>query len=722
MPGRYDITEKVGQLEVVNVSRFILKGSQINLTMIHCQKNATFGFTFANIDDIVVSDIQISHCCAQLTANFTIDATQVDNYTMHETVKSEIDASNRQWLNAYQGSCNAQNRFPCCTTIATIDNGKISIYQTTVLHSRGVGILILRYASLNISDSILAYSSINCIIYISNNLENTMTTVSNNRMLIGREHSFNLASGLNIISVSISLISIRFDSINVNNNTFTSNSASKGNFYLLVYRGMECHNLASVKITIANNAIKTTVATSGITIEYIILDSLPLPLLLKQRYYDWLWPQCIQPHTSEKEIPVTYIIQNNYLEGSCVVVKDLLKRGNKYLNIILTGVTINKSQCPVALKLEHIDSFYSKPVEGSMYNGHVKKITNVEHCQIYIQDLAISLSRNNIMLFTAQDEAHPVLFLGNISFTENQGSIIVVSAKLTLQGDVQISNNHVHDHESVFLIRDTSEISFQGDITFINNRGREGGALSIYSSDIKFQGDIIFINNTGRQGGALSAYSSDIKFQGDVTFMNNSGWQGGALSVYSSNTEFQGRIRFIGNIAETAGGGISLREGSTIFLETITDLSFCTNTAFEYGGGVFVEETMLWESNMTLKCFIQTFKVNSTIVFENNKAELAGMALFGGWIDVCNPENHAVRPIYTFKNHGQHYMDEYSDISSNAARVCICKHSRPMCNITSVSIETIPGKTFTVEAVAVGQRFGVVSAVVKAEFQNRHRI
>ena len=140
MPGRYDITEKVGQLEIVNVSHFILKGSQINLIMIYCQKNATFGFTFANIHDIVVSDIQISHCCAQLTANFTINATQVDNYTMYEIVISEIDASNRQWLNAYQGSCNAQNCFkiPCCTTIATIDNGKISLHQTTVLHSKGL--------------------------------------------------------------------------------------------------------------------------------------------------------------------------------------------------------------------------------------------------------------------------------------------------------------------------------------------------------------------------------------------------------------------------------------------------------------------------------------------------------------------------------------------------------------------------------------------------------
>ena len=656
MPGRYVITEEVGQLEIVNVSHFILKGSQINLTMIYCQKNATFGFTFANTDDIVISDIQISHCCAQLTANITIDATRVDDYTRY--AKSEINTSIGQWLDAYQGPCNAQNRFPCCTTIATINSGKISIHQTTVLHSKGVGILILRYASLNISGSILAYSRINCIIYISNNLGNTMTTLSKNQILFGREHSFNLASGLNIILVSISLVRNinRFDRINMKNNTFTSNIASKGNFYLLVYRGVECRNLASVEITIAKNTIVSTIATSGITMEHIILDNIPLSLRINRRYTPW--PQCIQPRTTiERDARFTYIIKNSYLEGSCVVVKNLLNTAKWYryrhLNITLTGVRIHKSLCPVALKLD---------IDSSVYNTYKYSVHN----------LVISLSRKDIILFTAKDEkAISVRLLGNTSFTENQGSIIVVSAKITLQGNVHISDNHAHDHESVFLIRDTSTVSFQGDIAFINNRGR----------------------------------------------------QGGAISAYGSNLEFQGKIRFIGNFAETVGGGISLREGSTISLQgTTTNLSFYTNTAMEYGGGIFVEETLLWESKMTLKCFVQTSKknVNNTIVFDNNKAELAGMGLFGGWIDNCNPKRYAVRPIiYTFKNHGQYYMDEYSDISSNAARVCICENSGPTCNITSVNIETIPGRSFEIEAVAVGQRFGVVPAIVKAEFQNR---
>ena len=114
-----------------------------------------------------------------------------------------------------------------------------------------------------------------------------------------------------------------------------------------------------------------------------------------------------------------------------------------------------------------------------------------------------------------------------------------------------------------------------------------------------------------------------------------------------------------------------------------TTLSFCANTAKEYGGGLFVEETLLWESKMTLKCFALTSNNNSIITFDNNIAGVAGMALFGGWIDICNPGLgiYAARPTQFFKfgkNRSKNYWNTYSDISSKAARVCICKNSSPV--------------------------------------------
>ena len=202
-----------------------------------------------------------------------------------------------------------------------------------------------------------------------------------------------------------------------------------------------------------------------------------------------------------------------------------------------------------------------------------------------------------------------------------------------------------------------------------------------------------------------------VSFQSSV---NNRERQGGGIPAYNSNIKFHGIIKFTPNIAKTVGGGISLREGSTIFMETITDLSFCKNIAKEYRGGIFVEETLLWERKMVLKCFIQTSNINNTIAFDNNKAGLARMEIFGRWIDLCNPGPHRVRPIHFLKfgrNYKTNFMYTYSDISSNASRVYICKNSIPLINITTFTV--------TIEVVAVGQRFGVVPAIMNAKFQTQ---
>jgi predicted outer membrane repeat protein len=603
-----------------------------------------------------------------LTVNITIDATRVDEYVI-----SELDAHIRQWLAAYQGSCSAQNRFPCCATITSINNRKVTIQQTKVLNSKEVGILILRYTSLSISNSLLAYNRINCIIYVSNNSANTTTVLINNQILFGKEHSFNLASGVNIVLVSISFLRNRFDSISMRNTTLTNNIAPKGNVYLLVYRGTECKNLASVRIAITNNVVTSTRATSGITMEYIILESIPLRCKLGSYK---IWPQCIQSGTtSPKDTPVIYHILNSYFEGSCIIVKNLLNQVlliHKYVGITLNKIRINKSLCPVALRLENISSSYdTNRIPFIIHKGNITIPPNDGHSQVHIQDLAISSSRNNIMLLTALDKrVRPIRFQGNTTFTDNQGSIVAVMATIYIQGNVLISRNHARNKESIFLIRDASSVSFSGDIAFINN--------------------------TGRQGGAISAHSSKLTFEG--------------------------RLTFIGNIAQTVGGGISLREGSMISLTKTTSLSFCANIAKEYGGGLFVEEILLWEKEMILKCFAQTYSINNIIIFNNNRAGVAGMALFGGWIDVCNPGTN-VRPNQLFK-FGKYpninYANTFSDISSNAARVCICKNFIPNINITNFEIATTPGRTFVVEVVAVGQRFGVVPAIVKAEFQNQN--
>ena len=94
--------------------------------------------------------------------------------------------------------------------------------------------------------------------------------------------------------------------------------------------------------------------------------------------------------------------------------------------------------------------------------------------------------------------------------------------------------------------------------------------------------------------------------------------------------------------------------------------------------------------------------------FENNKAGKAGSALFGGWINICNT-NNGEKP---------HHFLEFkakNSVASNPTRVCICRNSTIIEYETETHIQVFPGQTFEIDVVAVGQRFGVVPATVRAE-------
>ena len=116
-------------------------------------------------------------------------------------------------------------------------------------------------------------------------------------------------------------------------------------------------------------------------------------------------------------------------------------------------------------------------------------------------------------------------------------------------------------------------------------------------------------------------------------FINNTGRQGGAISAYSSNLYLGGNMSFIGNLADN-GGAISLKEGAVINLEADVHIIFQANMADTYGGAIYVEDTA-WR----MKCFIRSRKFNGYVEFENNTAGVAGADLFGGWIDLCGPRN-----------------------------------------------------------------------------------
>ena len=157
------------------------------------------------------------------------------------------------------------------------------------------------------------------------------------------------------------------------------------------------------------------------------------------------------------------------------------------------------------------------------------------------------------------------------------------------------------------------------DVLIQENKGRIMGAIVLWKSKVTFLGHTVFARNYGYDcPGVLYARSSTLIFQGNVEFENNTGYDGGALGLY---------------------------EGSQIVIGRHTHLKFIGNHAKHFGGAIYVENTnyLALSDLHNILCFYQLLdplstSMNPRVVLENNTANYAGSALYGGWIDICQME------------------------------------------------------------------------------------
>ena len=635
LTGMYNITEKVGQLILVNIENFILRGSSPNVT-ITCQPGATFGITIVQSQKIEISSIQISHCSAKLQ--------------LQESSSTILKAFNEQatrYLEYNLNSCDTNgNNYPACyTSLASFRNQKVIIYKTAILHSKGVGVFNLDSGSLDISESLFAYNQINCINFV---LDTTSTTfnMSQSQINFGQTNS-RFASGLNLF------VNVRGEthSIQLTNISLANNRGVHGNFYMAVSTtaGEFDYKIIDMNITIINiTSVQTMIAAPGILVKYMIdlkdghsnMCYLPgrSPAERCTGTYSFLYdPDCNLKtlwnagRSTSKEVHI--ILLKGYFTGSCVTIMDseteiLAKLA--WFKFEMNNITINESMCPTALSIVN---------------------SNIASCML--SDVTIINSYNNILL--ASNTRGTMTLTGNTSFLTNQGSVLLSHGKIEFSDYVLISGNIAHEYESILQVSDSSKALFKGEVRFLNNTGR----------------------------------------------------QGGAILAYGSNLNFEGNINFIGNMADN-GGAITLKEGAMIRLNDDTYVTFIANSAKKFGGAIYIEDTGLLVRRKE-KCFIHVSDDDyCNVQFENNSAGIAGAALFGGWIDFCKMESGVeLDNILEFK-------DENS-VSSNPTRVCMCTNSTLNKNETEAHIEVIPGQIFEIEVVAVGQRFGVVPASVRVE-------
>ena len=302
------------------------------------------------------------------------------------------------------------------------------------------------------------------------------------------------------------------------------------------------------------------------------------------------------------------------------------------------------------------------------------------------------------------------IFYGNTTFLQNKGT----------------DGGAVYAKDAV--------INFQGSVMFLENKGGYGGALMLYQNVSVVIGqfaEVSFVRNHAKtSGGAVYARDSQIVITGqNLSFVENEGYDGGAVTLFSGSTLYLGEnssITFVSNHAYRYGGAVHYVDDYTEDFEPAAELSKCFY-------GIFIRKSSPTPTDLN---YILEYTLHSIeIEFYNNTAGFAGSVIFGGWVDLCKLYiNHKMTIFHEYRIifhltlifdslfHFHQSTQQVSLISSYPTRVCLCTNmSIPDCSITEYTITAYPGETLTIPAVAVGQRFGTVPSTVHSIFVTRDK-
>ena len=278
--------------------------------------------------------------------------------------------------------------------------------------------------------------------------------------------------------------------------------------------------------------------------------------------------------------------------------------------------------------------------------------------------------------------------------------------------------------------------------TFIHNRGTVGAAARVQIIDDAnraeqnyeiiwrntsfIENHVVFNDSNGMELIEISSYMYTLssffvigvdKIVVDGCWFIDNNITG--MIIVRSNVKIQGEMVLSGNRGQQ-GGGVALYDHAFMYFASHTHLHLINNHAMR-GGGIYVHPQFSFKG----PCF---FQVESTdyadiqIVLEDNHAEEAGDALYGGFVDHCYPYTNSTSTTL-FDNVFKVVGNSTSEISSTPQGACPCLHNIPNCNTSEKPthfFHTYPGGTFEISLMLVGQRYGTVQGVVKAEFIMGH--
>ena len=352
-----------------------------------------------------------------------------------------------------------------------------------------------------------------------------------------------------------------------------------------------------------------------------------------------------------------------------------------------------------------------------------------------------------------------VSFGDNSSFISNSahegGGAYVWNSTASFGDDSSFISNSAQWGGGVY-IRLGSSVRFGIDSDFTENQASYfGGCVDSGDSTMEVGSRGNFMNNTAWYGGCVFVERCKLTLSNASIFSGNSavtsnGYNGGSGDAYiwgyggaivgsSSNLVF-GETQGLTNNSAGYGGAIYLTHDSIIYLRQNTSVFFKNNSAQYRGGALFVEDNpfayCILDSDARTgvrgTCFIQMHGYlceprdkddrselldhSIDLQFHDNAAKETGSILYGGNIDSCGVciSTHLNRYIAgEVAFHTWAKASNHSLISSDPYHVCLCVNNNPDCNQSKITREIFPGSTLLVPVVALGQRNGIVPAVIQ---------
>ena len=325
-------------------------------------------------------------------------------------------------------------------------------------------------------------------------------------------------------------------------------------------------------------------------------------------------------------------------------------------------------------------------------------------------------------------------FSGNRNTQAKTGTITVdYNSSVTFIGNNTLDRN-IGDLGAILI--NSSEVYFRGNTRIMNNHGRSGGGgMVIIESSVLFKGNTLFCNNSGANGGALYAEKGKLYFKKDTTFSRNTATRyGGGLYASSTSISINDNISLSQNSA-IRGAAMYLTLGAKITLEWYTRLTTINNTATEYGGAIYHQDSVSFvqcsnvtkiiqkEKDLALTIpysFLQILEEIPVLIKQtacpnitsyNDSAGKDGNFLYGGLLDRSRlPDVPGTLPY--------DYLTLYCSITvspqhNETNAITSAPFQLSFCGIISqTNISVYRGQTFRLHLVALGQGKSTVPTTV----------